>query len=131
MLLGSSQEAGASTAPIVAGTSAYMAPELLEGSVEASAATDVYSLGVLINELCVEEDPYSEHYRRFLGKGPYACTLFAKDGNRPRQAPVKAGGDVCNKLIQRCWQQDAAQRPSARVLLNAVLAGDCVLPSLA
>jgi len=125
-LLASSQE---ESAPIVAGTSAYMAPELLEGSTQASPATDIYSMGILCNELCVEEDPYSEHYRSFLGKGPYASTLFAKEGNRPRQSP-STGAHLCNALIRRCWHVDATQRPTATVLLEAALTDDCVLPSL-
>jgi serine/threonine protein kinase len=109
-----------------------MAPELLEGNVEASTKTDMYSLGVLFNELCVEEDPYSEHYRKFLGKGPYAATLFAKEGNRPRQTSQgNKGAQVCNSLIQRCWHADPAQRPTAAALRDSVLAENCVLPSLA
>lgn len=127
----SSQE---ESTPIVAGTSAYMAPELLDGDAEASPDTDMYSMGILFNELCVEEDPYSEQYRKFLGKGPYASTLFAREGNRPRLTPTSRGGSgaqVCNQLIQRCWQVDAELRPTAAALLEAVMAADCVLPSLA
>lgn len=109
-----------------------MAPELLDGNVEASTRTDMYSLGVLFNELCVEEDPYCEHYRRFLGKGPYASTLFAKEGHRPRQTwQATRGAAVCNELIRRCWHADPTQRPTAAALLEQVLAADCVLPSLA
>jgi len=125
-LTASSQE---ESAPIVAGTSAYMAPELLEGSTQASPATDIYSMGILFNELCVEEDPYSEHYRSFLGKGPYASTLFAKEGNRPRQ-DTSSGAQLCNALIRRCWHADATQRPTAVVLLESAMSEDCVLPSL-
>ena len=39
---------------VVAGTSAYMAPELLNASVIADYSSDVYSFGILLNELCVE-----------------------------------------------------------------------------
>ena len=39
---------------VVAGTSAYMAPELLNASVLADYSSDVYSFGILLNELCVE-----------------------------------------------------------------------------
>lgn len=106
-----------------------MAPELLEGSIQASPATDIYSMGILFNEMCVEEDPYSEHYRSFLGKGPYASTLYAKEGNRPRQS-VSSAARLCNEVIRQCWHADAGQRPTAAALLQLVLKEECVVPSL-
>ena len=48
-------EAATLTGPVVvAGTSAYMAPELLSGQHRANQASDVYAFGILLNELCVE-----------------------------------------------------------------------------
>ncbi|KAG4230468.1 hypothetical protein PC116_g21234 [Phytophthora cactorum] len=69
---------------IAGGTAAYMAPELLSSTVIANEKTDVYSFGVLMNEVLHEEEPYQQNLRQFVGKGPFAAVLFAKEGNRPQ-----------------------------------------------
>ncbi|KAL3665331.1 hypothetical protein V7S43_009371 [Phytophthora oleae] len=69
---------------IVGGTAAYMAPELLISSALANEKTDVYAFGVLMNEVLHEDELYSQSLRYFVGKGAYAATLYAKDGNRPQ-----------------------------------------------
>lgn len=50
------------------GTAAYMAPELLNPLQLTNERTDVYSFGVLMNELLHEEEPYYESLRQFAGK---------------------------------------------------------------
>ncbi|KAE8955903.1 hypothetical protein PF011_g31653, partial [Phytophthora fragariae] len=62
---------------IAGGTAAYMAPELLSSSMIANEKTDVYSFGVLMNEVLHEEEPYQQNLRQFVGKGPFAAVLFA------------------------------------------------------
>ncbi|KAE9110078.1 hypothetical protein PF005_g11751, partial [Phytophthora fragariae] len=53
---------------IAGGTAAYMAPELLSSSMIANEKTDVYSFGVLMNEVLHEEEPYQQNLRQFVGK---------------------------------------------------------------
>jgi serine/threonine protein kinase len=95
---------------IAGGTAAYMAPELLNTSTTASEKTDVYSFGVLMNEVLHEEEPYQQNLRQFVGKGPFAAVLFAKDGNRPQIRDKKVTPES-RKLIERCWSQRAGDRP--------------------
>lgn len=65
------------------GTAAYMAPELLSMRAMADEKTDVYSFGILMNELLQEEEPYYQNLRLFVGKGPYAAASAAQTGQRP------------------------------------------------
>ncbi|KAG7377621.1 hypothetical protein PHYBOEH_000754 [Phytophthora boehmeriae] len=96
---------------IAGGTAAYMAPELLSSSALANEKTDVYSFGVLMNEVLHEEEPYQQNLRQFVGKGPYAAVLFAKEGNRPQIRDEKVT-PMLKVLIERCWSQQAGDRPS-------------------
>lgn len=96
---------------IAGGTAAYMAPELLSSSVVANEKTDVYSFGVLMNEVLHEEEPYSQNLRQFVGKGPFAAVLYAKDGNRP-QIRDKKVTPALKRIIERCWTQNPRDRPT-------------------
>jgi len=102
-----------------AGTAAYMAPELLQLDTFASESTDVYSYGIVLNELIQEEEPYSEQYNAFLGKGPYAAANYAQAGRRPQMhddTPVDLKG-----IIQRCWHAVPSNRPKLSVLITLLL----------
>ncbi|KAK1928649.1 putative serine/threonine-protein kinase [Phytophthora citrophthora] len=96
---------------IAGGTAAYMAPELLNSSVVANEKTDVYSFGVLMNEVLHEEEPYSQNLRQFVGKGPFAAVLFAKDGNRPQIRDKKVTPEL-RWIVERCWAQNPRDRPT-------------------
>lgn len=96
---------------IAGGTAAYMAPELLSSSVVANEKTDVYSFGVLMNEVLHEEEPYSQNLRQFVGKGPFAAVLYAKDGNRPQIRDKKVTPEL-RWIIERCWTQNPRDRPT-------------------
>jgi len=100
------------------GTPLYMDPLLL-GDANASEKSDVYSFGILMNEVICEEEPYSENYHNFIGKSPFAATLYAKNGNRPKMDDKIKGTDVA-KLIQRCWHKDQAKRPQFAAIVAEV-----------
>jgi len=42
------------------GTAGYMAPELLDSVHPPDYPSDVYSFGILLNEMVTEEEPYSD-----------------------------------------------------------------------
>ncbi|KAG6944402.1 hypothetical protein JG688_00017098 [Phytophthora aleatoria] len=96
---------------IAGGTAAYMAPELLGSTVIANEKTDVYSFGVLMNEVLHEEEPYQQNLRQFVGKGPFAAVLFSKEGNRPQIRDKKVTPEL-KWIIERCWSQNPRDRPT-------------------
>ena len=97
--LSSSQHAGA-----LVGTLHYIAPELIDGGSEPSAATDVYSLGATFYELFCGE-------RMFGSVG--ATELLAQALSapvRPADAVNPAVGPGLARLLARATARDPAQR---------------------
>ena len=94
--------------PGACGTAAYMAPELLDGGKRTNEKTDVYSFGILLNEVMQEQEPYYECLVDFHGKGPYAVVMHAKEGHRP--AVFSKSPEALKTLIQACWAPDPVQR---------------------
>lgn len=105
-----------------------MAPELLDSKAIANEKTDVYSFGVLMNEVLHEEEPYCQNLRQFVGKGPFAAVLFAKDGNRPRIRDNKVTPAI-KFIIERCWSEDPSNRPSFYTLAGFLAMDECVVPN--
>ena len=104
------------------GTAGYMAPELLDVSVRISEKTDVYSFGILLNEVVTEEEPYSDQYKNFAGKGPFAVANYARQGNRPR---ISANAAVnLAELIRMCWHKDQGLRPNFERIQAYLLNGN-------
>ncbi len=94
----------------VRGTAGYMAPELLSSSNPPEYSSDVYSFGIMLNEVIQEEEPYSDQFRNFLGRGPFAAANYAKLGNRPRinsRTPP-----FLKNFIEKCWNRDHRSRPT-------------------
>ena len=107
----SSKAFGEDGVPGACGTSAYMAPELLDEGKRTNEKTDVYSFGILLNEVVQEQEPYYECYDDFHGKGPYVATMYAKSGHRPAVVASKTPKAI-EDLIKACWAPDSTQRPS-------------------
>jgi len=109
------------------GTAAYMAPELLQSSSIANEKTDVFSFGILMNELLQEEEPYQRQLRQFQGKGPYAAVLYAKEGHRPDMRENTVTPQL-KRLIESCWHTTPTSRPSfARI---AEILAACKVPHM-
>lgn len=98
------------------GTIQWMAPEVLSNQ-KYSETADVYSFGIILWELLVQDCPYGE-------TTPQVSVALAvvQHGDRP-QVP-----DDCPEkyriLMNRCWAQDPLQRPSFQNLLSP---GTCSL----
>ncbi len=101
------------TGPVlVAGTPSYMAPEQFEGR-EVGPATDVYALGLILDEMATGLQPFAAHT-------PLAAAI------RRSKAPTHASlvraelPPVWDDVITRCLQYDPADRyPSTDAVLTA------------
>ncbi len=109
----------------VAGTPAYMAPELVAGQ-SASVRSDIYALGLILYEVCTGQ-------RRFQ-----ASTLDALRAQQLLAEPPNLSNSVrdipiaLERLIQQCLARDPQARPaSVHALMAALPGGDPLQAALA
>jgi tRNA A-37 threonylcarbamoyl transferase component Bud32 len=112
---------------VVGGTAGYMAPELLDSSNPPEFSSDVYSFGILTNELIAEEEPYYDQYHNFVGRGPFGATNYAKLGNRPRISDETP--DTVKQLITECWASDPSSRPSFEEIVVTIERPTFIIPN--
>ncbi len=87
---------------VFAGTPAYMAPEQLLGE-PASAATDIYSLGLVTYEMLTGKCPYRE-------KSPLACALKKLAPTDALLPGIEEMPDQWAGAIQRCLSRNQKDR---------------------
>lgn len=116
---GLAREASGSVAETVtvAGTAAYMAPELLQEEVAPrySRESDIYALGIVANEVMARQRP-------FAGVTWLAMKNAMKAGERPVLFDAEGDGvsatahlrEEMGALVQRLWSTQACDRPTAR-----------------
>ena len=109
-------EAGSSPQRRVAGTPAYMAPELWEG--KPSRASDFYALGLVLFEMATGE----QALRAKTPAGYIQLHAESKPISSPRLEQMDAAFVT---VIQRCLDPDPDRRPaSARAVAEALPGGD-------
>jgi len=99
----------------IGGTPFYMAPEILTGKYQEEhlGKADVYSFGILVNELLMEQTPY----RNMIRSNSYEDLKKRVTGgvepgrNRPYLATGKVNG-VLKEMIKKCWHLDYKVRPT-------------------
>ena len=111
----------------VGGTSGYMAPELLDSISPPDFPIDVYSFGILLNEVVAEEEPYSDQYANFAARGPFGAANYAKLGGRPTINKALTPPPVEN-LIRQCWSPDPARRPTFKNVLATIQDAMFIIP---
>jgi serine/threonine protein kinase len=99
------------------GTLEYVAPERLDGG-PADAATDVFSLGVLLYELITGEPPFPAQSWDELATAHQAG---------PPPPPVELPADLA-RLCHECLAADPAVRPSAADVATALAAAEAPAP---
>lgn len=101
---------GSGTAPAM-GTASYMAPDVVDGG-KYEAADDVYSYGILLHEIFTGCVPY---------KGSRAMQVMYRvsaEGLRPSCDWDSVIPDVVRKLIEDCWAQERAKRPTFDTIIE-------------
>ncbi|MBI3262129.1 MAG: serine/threonine protein kinase [Acidobacteria bacterium] len=99
----------------VAGTAAYMAPELLSGAAP-SVQSDLYALGLVL-------------YEAFTGKPAFTTASVLDRVEEVRSRPPSPSSLVhdidptVERLILRCLSPDAAMRPASALAVAAALPG--------
>jgi len=97
------------------GSPLYMAPEQMRGSADIDARADIWSLGVVLYELCTGQSP-------FFGETiPAICArVIGIDPIPPRKLNASLSVGL-ERIILRCLNKDRAQRPSDVAQLAAEL----------
>ena len=99
----------------IAGTIAYMAPEVLQGT-PANAKSDIWSLGALLQELTTGAPPFAG------STGFELSSRILRDVPRPLPNQVPAG---LSAVVARCLMKDPRERyDSARDVKAALAVGD-------
>jgi serine/threonine-protein kinase len=98
---------------VIVGTPMYIAPELSDGAHEATAASDMFSFGVIAYELLTGTRPFLR---------PLVLErLSGRDLPRPRGLESVAGlPEETARLLERCLDYDPAGRPAARQVREAL-----------
>jgi len=112
----------------VAGTAGYMAPELLDSTSPPHYSSDVFSFGVILNEVVCEEEPYADQYANFAGRGPFGAANYAKQGKRPTISYNTPS--AVRKLIERCWGAEPKTRPSFEEISGIIKSTTFTIPNL-
>jgi serine/threonine protein kinase len=96
------------------GTTAWCAPELLTATNKTrySVKVDVYSYGMVLWELWERKRPYEELYSRF------DIIDAVREGRRP--AISASCPPTFRSLIQRCWHEQPARRPTFAYIVRYV-----------
>ncbi|KAF9966830.1 hypothetical protein BGZ70_001108 [Mortierella alpina] len=92
------------------GVMAYIAPERFRNPKFFDAKCDIYSLGVLLWELTTGHPAFS--------KVPQDVHLAVAIMNGKRELPVEGTPTEYKALYERCWQTEAALRPSLPEILE-------------
>jgi serine/threonine protein kinase len=95
------------TSKELAGTPAWMAPELIRKE-EYAESVDIWSLGIILVELC-EGEP------RYLRMKPIIAMVMI--ASKPPET-VSAGSHDLRNFLARCLKKDPAERATAKELLS-------------
>ena len=98
------------------GTSLYLAPEYLAQEIEIiPPLVDIYSFGIIIWELMMEQKPFSDYLKEHAQNEYHLLYKINQEKLRP---PVDGKvGEICPpeliELMQGCWESDLKKRISS------------------
>lgn len=102
------------------GTSYYMAPEVVVSAPYYDERVDVYSYGIVLWELLTNTEVYA-------GEDKVTVMTEVIQHNRRPLIPLTTP-EALKILIQRCWSQDANDRPSFREIIEMLQLQECQFP---
>uniref|UniRef100_A0A6B2LF92 Protein kinase domain-containing protein n=1 Tax=Arcella intermedia TaxID=1963864 RepID=A0A6B2LF92_9EUKA len=92
------------------GSIAWMAPEVIENASNFTRASDVYSYGIILWEMCTGEDPCPRDIQPV-----HFAKLVLESGYRPEIPPTVS--PKWKALIETCWDTLPKSRPSFEQIL--------------
>ena len=106
------------------GTFQWMAPEVIKGNTY-SESSDVFSFGIIMNELVTRAPPYQGTDKKDVAK-----KVVNNPNYRPQYNEKKVPKDWADLMI-KCWQHDEKKRPTFNevidLLLKAKLPGNVLI----
>ena len=96
------------------GTFQWMAPEVIKGSVY-SESSDVFSFGIIMNELVTRIPPYHGTDKKDVAK-----KVVNNPNYRPPYNKKKVPKDWSD-LMKRCWDHDEKKRPNFGEVIDCLL----------
>jgi TPR repeat protein len=95
-----------------AGTLHWKAPEVLKFGGKHTLASDVYAFGIVMWEALTGKDPYEE------AENEFQISLHVQGGGRPE---IPEGTPKWyQELMEKCWSQNPADRPSAEEVASTL-----------
>ncbi|XP_065877553.1 serine/threonine-protein kinase 12 [Euphorbia lathyris] len=98
----------------------YMAPEVFKNE-EYDTKVDVFSFALILQEMIEGCPPFSVKQELEVTK------LYAEKERPPFKAPAKHYGHGLKELIQECWHENPAKRPTFRQIIRRL---DAILNSI-
>jgi len=105
----------------IVGTPYWMAPELINGK-PYDARVDVWSLGVVVMEMCDGEPPY-------LDETPMKALLLISTKGMPDLKHPDTWSETLQDFLARCLTKDAENRPTTAQLLKHDITDPIFVPS--
>jgi Ran GTPase-activating protein (RanGAP) involved in mRNA processing and transport len=95
------------------GTLRWMAPEQLDANARVTAATDIYSLAVVMWEILTGQRPYEGAKERAIER--------SIEGGPDKKLPVPdALPEGARLMLRQCWENNLAARPTCAQLIHAL-----------
>lgn len=95
------------------GTPTYMAPELFLEDQKITEKVDIYAFAIVVYEILTLTTPFEKF------PNPFQISHFVTKGGRPDLKNIECP-DMAS-FIEQCWDQDPANRPSSRALVNHMM----------
>ena len=95
----------------------WQSPETFERYSTHTAASDIYSYGIVLWEILTGQHPKEGYYPN--NQSP-SLSQFIKDWKSGKRLPIEMVPEVFKKLLTACWASQAKERPSLESLIKEI-----------